>query len=58
MTDDTFLPGFTEQQRDAYLDWYERRQLELYEEEMYKEPFDLLNVDDTATYPSAADASG
>ena len=46
-----------EEQRDAFLDWYERRQLELYEEEMNKEPFDLLNVDDTATHPSAAVAS-
>ena len=47
----------TEQQRDAYLDWYERRQFELYEEEMNKEPFDPLNIDDTATHPSASDAS-
>lgn len=51
------MPGFTEQQRDAYLDWYERRQLELYEEEMNKEPFDALSIDDTATHPSAADTS-
>ncbi len=57
MYNDTFMPGFTEEQRDAFLDWYERRQLELYEEEMNKEPFDLLNVDDTATHPSVADAS-
>jgi len=46
-----------EQQRDAYLDWYERRQLELYEEEMNKEPFDDLSIDDTTTHKSAADTS-
>jgi len=57
MTDETFMPGFTEQQRDAYLDWYERRQLELYEEEMNKEPFDDLSIDDKTTHKSAADTS-
>ena len=46
-----------EQQRKAYLDWYARHQLELYEEEMNKEPFDDLSIDDTTTHKSAADTS-
>lgn len=56
MNKDTFLPGFTEQQRDAFLDWYEQRQIELYEEQM-NEHIDALSIDDTATHSSATDTS-
>jgi len=47
----------TEQQRDAYLDWYEQRQIELIEEQMMWDELFYVEEDDTATHPSVADAS-
>lgn len=57
MTDDTFMPGFTEQQRDDYLDWYQQRQIELIEEKMMWDELFHVEEDDTTTHTSASDTS-
>jgi hypothetical protein len=63
MTNDTFMPGFTEQQRDDYLDWYEQQQFKEYDdwmnhlEELYEQQLIDSEEDDTATHPSATDTS-